>query len=69
MLFRKRITRACSYCAYGTKLSDTCVLCSRKGIRDINGKCHKFLYDPCKRTPVKMKASNFSKYDNEDFSI
>ena len=69
MLFRKRITRSCSYCAYGTRLNDTSILCTRKGVRDTNAKCCKFVYDPCKRTPVKMKASNFSKYDNKDFTI
>ena len=69
MLFRKRIPKSCSYCVSGTKLNDEQILCIHKGICTMDGKCRKFTYDPCKRIPHKMKASNFSEYDKNDFSL
>lgn len=69
MLFKKRIEKSCSYCAYCTKLNEDQALCIKKGVVDLNGKCRKFLYDPCKRTPAKPKAIDFQKYDEEDFSL
>ena len=46
MLFRKKIERSCSYCAYSTKLDDAQALCIKKGVVDLYGKCRKFCYDP-----------------------
>lgn len=69
MLFRKKILRSCSYCAYGTKIDDEQVLCCKKGLVSITGKCRKFVYDPCKRVPPKAKALDFSKYDENDYSL
>lgn len=69
MLFRKKIERSCEYCHFGTLLEDGRVLCSRKGMRTIEDKCWKFKYDPCKRIPKKARALDFSKYENEDYSL
>lgn len=69
MLFRKKIERSCAYCLYGARLEDELILCSRKGIKSTDQKCWRFKYDPCKRIPLKAKAIDFSKYDNEDFSL
>lgn len=69
MLFRKKIERSCSYCVYGTRLEDETVLCIKKGIRTKEDKCLRFRYDPCKRIPVKAKALDFSRYNDEDFSL
>ena len=69
MLFRKKIQRSCSYCLHGTQIDEEQVLCIKKGLKPVCGKCRKFQYDPCKRIPVKPKALNFSKYDEEDFSL
>ena len=69
MLFRKKQPRSCSYCVYGTRLNDDEVLCIKKGIVGVGKTCCKFKYDPCKRVPLKAKATNFSKYDDEDFSL
>lgn len=69
MLFRKNIERSCSYCAHSAKLDDDQVLCAKRGLMSIDGKCLKFRYDPCKRIPVKAKALDFSKYDREDYSL
>ena len=69
MLFRKKIERSCSYCVHSTKLDEEQVLCAKKGIAPLYGSCMRFRYDPCKRIPPKAKALDFSKYDQEDFSL
>lgn len=69
MLFRKKIERSCSYCMYGANLEDGNILCSKKGMKTIENKCRRFKYDPCKRIPPKAKVLDFSRYDNEDFSL
>ncbi len=69
MLFRKKIMRSCAYCEYGAQIEDGVILCSKKGLCSISGKCRRFKYDPCKRIPQKTKALDFSKYDEQDFSL
>lgn len=69
MLFRKKIERSCSYCLYGTKLEDDQILCSKKGIRSASAGCRKFKYDPCKRIPAKPKAMDFSRYEDQDYTL
>lgn len=69
MLFRKNIDRLCGHCQHCTRLDDTQVLCIKRGIMPIDGKCMKFRYDPCKRIPGKPKALDFSKYDSRDYSL
>ena len=69
MLFRKKITRACEYCAHGARLDEDMVLCAKRGVVYLDAKCGKFRYDPCKRIPPKPRALDFSKYKEEDFSL
>lgn len=69
MLFRKKMTRSCSYCLYGAKLDEDAILCSKRGMKGIDDQCRKFKYDPCKRVPLKVKAIDFTKYEKEDFSL
>lgn len=69
MLFRRKLPRSCIYCAWGTKVGDEQVLCIKRGVVSAYYACHKFKYDPCKRVPSKAKALNFSKYNDEDFSL
>ena len=69
MFFRKKIQRSCSYCAYATKIDDEQVLCAKKGLNPVNGKCRKFCYDPCKRIPPKPKATDFKQFDQNDYSL
>ena len=69
MLFRKKIDRACAYCTFGTKLDEDTVLCAKKGMKAPDGKCRRFKYDPTKRIPTKAKALDFSKYEEQDFSL
>ncbi len=69
MLFRKKIERACAYCAYGAKLDDGAVLCSKRGVKVAEDHCRRFRYDPCKRVPFKAKAMTFSQFNDSDFSL
>lgn len=69
MLFRKKIPRSCAYCALGAKLGKDQILCAKRGIVAVDGKCRKFKYDPFKRIPSKPKALDFSKYEDHDFSL
>lgn len=69
MLFRKKMPRSCTYCVYGAELSEEQIICTKKGIVSVYDQCRKFRYDPCKRIPVKAKAPDFSKYDQEDFTL
>jgi len=69
MLFRKKIQRSCVYCAHGTAIGDGQILCVKKGVVSIDGKCRKFSYDPIKRIPPKPKTLDFEKYNEEDYSL
>ena len=69
MLFRKKMPRSCVYCAHGTKLTDSQILCIKRGVVSEFYQCRKFRYDPCKRIPVKAKALDLSKYHEDDFSL
>lgn len=69
MLFRKKIEPRCSYCLHCAKLNDEQVLCAKRGVMPMDGKCMKFSYDPCKRIPSKPKTLDFTKYEKEDYSL
>lgn len=69
MLFRKRIEKSCTYCLHGTQVDEQQVLCIKKGVVPVEGKCRKFCYDPCKRMPPKAKALDFTKYNKEDYTL
>ena len=69
MLFRKKIERSCSYCAYGAKLEEDGILCSKRGLKQEGDSCRRFRYDPCKRVPFKAKAVDFSQFKDSDFSL
>ena len=69
MLFRKKITRSCSYCQYGTDFGSDQILCAKRGVVPAFNSCRKFRYHPCKRIPAKMKALDLKKYQDTDFSL
>lgn len=69
MLFRKKIERSCAYCVHGARLEDGQILCTKKGLKSEEYKCFRFRYDPCKRLPKKEKPLDFSRYDQDDFSL
>ena len=69
-LFRKKIDRACQYCCHAIIGSGEHVTCrKKKKLMPLDSKCMRFQYDPLKRVPHKAKPLDFSKYENEDFSL
>ena len=45
------IVKVCAYCERAKCLYDEqTMLCSKKGVVDASHSCHKFIYDPLKRT-------------------
>lgn len=69
MLFRKKIERSCTYCAYSAPLDDDRMLCTKRGVVSVDSECRKFRYDPFKRIPPRPKALDFKKYEEDDFSL
>lgn len=69
MLFRKKIERACVYCAFSAKMDEEHMLCAKRGIVSGDSPCRKFRYDPTKRIPPRPKAPDFTQYREDDFSI
>ena len=69
MLFRKKIDRACAYCERAVALCDGQVLCVKRCVKAPEDSCRAFRYDPFQRVPVKAKAMDFSRYDEEDYSL
>ena len=69
MLFRKKMNSSCSYCQHGTAMEDDQILCAKRGVVSAYYSCRKFRYNPCKRIPPKMKALDFKKYQDTDFSL
>lgn len=69
MLFRKKIPRSCLYCEHSTKLDDSHMLCTKHGVVSVFYQCRKFIYNPFKRLPLRPKSLDFSKYEQDDFSL
>lgn len=69
MLFRKKIEPRCAYCKRAEKAGAGQMICKKKGICSETGKCHAFQYDPLKRVPPKPHMPDFSKYQDEDFTL
>ena len=69
MLFRKEIEPYCSYCARGTRLSESEIMCIKRGIVTPGYHCTAFRYEPLKRVPPKPPRLDFSTLENEDFSL
>lgn len=69
MLFSKKIDKHCGNCLYAVLLEDDRVECRKKGMKHVQDKCMRYTYDPCKRVPSKSKATDFSKYEEYDYSL
>lgn len=69
MLFNKTIEPRCAYCQRGTSLEEGVILCIKRGVVEPTHACRSFRYDPLKRTPAEMVPPNFSKLNDEDFSL
>lgn len=68
-VFRKDIEPRCAYCEYANTISDTQVICSRKGVMACTSHCRRFRYDPLRRNPPEAAVLNKRSHNAEDFSI
>jgi hypothetical protein len=69
MLFRKDIEPRCYYCQHGKELNEEQIACPKKGVVSPGYHCGRFVYDPFKRTPPQQAMPDFSKYNDEDFTL
>ena len=69
MLFRKKMPRSCCTCQHSAALSNNQYICIKRGVVENTFSCRKFRYDPCKRIPPVIKAPDFAKFSNEDFTL
>ena len=69
MLFRKDIEPSCAYCKRGTLVSETEVMCMKRGVVSADGSCRSFRYDPLKRIPTPPVTLDLGKLKDEDFSL
>ena len=67
--FRRDIEPRCAYCANGSTVSETQVICPHKGVMDCAGHCRRFRYDPLRRTPPRAAVLNAEAHSAEDFTI
>ncbi|MBR1810845.1 MAG: hypothetical protein IJ766_04225 [Clostridia bacterium] len=66
--FSKEITPRCEHCAKGRlAATGTEVLCRNMGVVAKDYACKKFVYDPLKREPKKLKA--LEEFSVEDFAL
>ena len=65
----KKMPRSCRYCTHGVCVDGLQIVCSKKALLQEDISCRRFRYDPLKRVPPRRKALDFSKYDQEDFSL
>ena len=69
MLFRKNVAKFCAYCVHAGKTAGDQMICSKCGFVSSDHNCLRFRYDPLKRTPSRLNAKDFSKFDDADFSL
>ncbi len=67
-LFNKDVEPACEHCTRGKKTADgKQVLCLKKGVMPLHGRCNSYRYDPFRRIP-KPKPT-LLKYDPSEFKL
>ena len=69
MVFRKKISHYCAYCAHAGRIDEHQLICSKKGIVAAADQCFRFRYDPLKRIPPRPKAPTLKRYDDKDFQL
>ncbi|MBR1780873.1 MAG: hypothetical protein IJ751_05660 [Oscillospiraceae bacterium] len=69
MLFRNNIDPRCAYCERGSDIGGGEVVCVKRGVVPEGYQCRHFVYDPFKRAPVSPKLPDFSRLEDEDFTL
>lgn len=68
MLFDSEIKRCCAYCEKSSDLDGNLVLCKYKGPVSFDFCCHKYEYDPLRRSP-KAPPTLSRQFKKEDFEL
>ena len=67
-VFNKKLTKACKYCRFATRLDFTDdIICKKKGISEPDSYCRHYKYDPLKRNPERIILK--SEFTKDDFEI
>ncbi len=69
MLFRKDIEPCCSYCVHSSPADEDSLICVKKGVVKLWGKCRRFEYDPLKREPEVSSKPLTRGLSEDDFEI
>lgn len=69
MLFRKDIDPCCAYCRRGDVIDEESVICRKKGVVPIGGRCAAFRYDPMKRFPPRPIKLDTGRLKEDDFRL
>lgn len=69
MIFRKDIEPRCLYCEHAEKLDEEHAACDKKGVVSLGYHCRAFRYDPLSRVPPQHAAPDFSRFQDEDFTL
>lgn len=69
MLYGKGIEPRCAYCAKGTKIDDSDVLCRKYGPVDGAFHCRRFVYDPLKREFPRRNVRKKKVFTRADFDL
>ena len=68
LIDKKKYSKVCMNCRYGRLPKDKqSVLCEKKGVVDLCGKCRHYQYDPLRRIPERAVIS--TDYTEEDFKL
>lgn len=68
-LFQKGIEPRCVYCAHGRELGEDQILCPKKGVMAAGSHCHRFKYDPLRRTPPRPTKLAGAGLIDDDFKL
>lgn len=69
MLFRRKMERACAYCARAVKIDEDTMVCIKKGPVEADGACRRFRYDPLKRVPEPVGVELPLGREDADYSL
>ena len=69
MLFRRKIERACDYCARAVKIDEETMVCAKRGLVFPEDSCRRFRYDPLKRVPESTGMDLPLGREDADYSL
>lgn len=69
MLFRRKIERACAYCAHAVAIDEDTMVCRKRGPVPMDGACRRFSYDPLKRVPETASPNLPRSGEDADYSL